>query len=110
MPHGFMRLVVKLMPLFGKDPRKFGKNGDIDLMAIVGTKFPTDARINYRKVAAVRDAASACHASQGGDRTSGYLVTWLLRQISSFETFMRAVPAGEDGHVERDLFEGVNTD
>ena len=110
MPHGFIKLVVKFMPLFGKDPHKFGKNEDIDLTAILAQDFPTNARINYRKVAAIRDAASACHASQGGDKTSGYLVTWLLRQISSYETFMRAVPAPVKGHMERDLFEGVNTD
>jgi LmbE family N-acetylglucosaminyl deacetylase len=86
MPHGFMKLAVRLMPVFGKDPHKFGKNGDIDLTAILATSFPVNARIDYKKVAEVRDRASACHASQGGDRTSGYLVTWLLRQISSYES------------------------
>ena len=107
MPHGFMKLAVKLMPLFGKDPHKFGKNGDIDLAAILETSFPVNARINYKKVAEIRDQASACHASQGGDRSSGYLVTWLLRQISSYESFMRAVPEPVRGHLERDLFEGI---
>jgi Uncharacterized proteins, LmbE homologs len=107
MPHGIMKLAVKLMPLFGKDPHKFGKNGDIDLAAILETNFPVHARINYRKVAEIRDQASACHASQGGGRTSGYLVTWLLRQVSSNESFLRAVPEPVKGHVERDLFEGI---
>jgi len=107
IPLGFMKLVVKFMPLLGKDPRKFGKNGDIDLTAILATDFPTNARINYKKVAVIRDQASACHASQGGDRTSGYLVTWLLRQISAYESYMRAVPEPQKGHVERDLFEGI---
>ena len=109
MPRGFIKLVVKFMPLFGRDPRKFGKNGDIDLTAILAEDFPTNARISYRKVADIREAASACHASQGGDKTSGYLVTWLMRLFSSNETFMRAVPAPVKGHVERDLFEGVET-
>ena len=107
MPHGFMKLAVKLMPLFGKDPSKFGKNEDIDLTAVLANDFPTNARINYKKVARFREQASACHASQGGDRTSGYLVTWLLRQISSTETFMRAVPPPVKGYVEKDLFEGI---
>ncbi|BBB49207.1 PIG-L deacetylase family protein [Pelolinea submarina] len=107
MPHGFMKLAVKLMPLFGKDPSKFGKNEDIDLTAVLANDFPTNARINYKKVAPIREQASACHASQGGDRTSGYLVTWLLRQISSTETFMRAVPPPAKGYVEKDLFEGI---
>lgn len=108
MPHWFMKLVVRLMPLVGKDPSKFGKNEDIDLTAVISHEFPTNARINYRPVAEIREQASACHASQGGDRTSGYLVTWLLRQISSYETYMRAVPPAEVGRVERDLFEGVD--
>ena len=107
MPHGFMKLAVKLMPLFGKDPAKFGKNEDIDLTAVLAHDFPTNARINYKKVARIREEASACHASQGGDRTSGYLVTWLLRQFSSSETFMRVVPPPVKGHVEKDLFEGI---
>jgi len=107
IPHRFLKLVVRFMPLFGKDPRKFGKNGDIDLTAILATDFPIHARINYKSVAQVRDDASACHASQGGDRKSGYIVTWLLRQISSFETYMRAYPLPEQGHIEKDLFEGV---
>lgn len=107
LPHGLMKMVVKFMPLFGKDPRKFGKNGDIDLTAVLAEGFPTNARINYKEVATIREQASACHASQGGDRTSGYLVTWLLRRINSYESFMRAVPAAEKGRVEKDLFEGV---
>lgn len=107
MPHGFMKLAVKLMPLFGKDPSKFGKNEDIDLTAVLAHEFPTNARIDYKKVARIREEASACHASQGGDRSSGYLVTWLLRQINSSETFMRSVPPPVNGHVEKDLFEGI---
>jgi N-acetyl-1-D-myo-inositol-2-amino-2-deoxy-alpha-D-glucopyranoside deacetylase len=107
MPHGFMKLAVRFLPLFGKNPHKFGKNGDIDLTAILKTDFPTNARINYKKVAAVREKASACHASQGGDQSSGYLVTWLLRQFNSYESFMRAVPVVKSRYVEHDLFEGV---
>lgn len=107
IPHTFIKLVVKLMPLFGKDPRKFGKNGDIDLTAILAEDFPTHARISYRDVARIREEASACHASQGGDRTSGYLVTWIMRLVSSYETYMRAVPPVGNRRIERDLFEGV---
>ncbi|MDK2981965.1 MAG: N-acetyl-D-myo-inositol-2-amino-2-deoxy-alpha-D-glucopyranoside deacetylase [Chloroflexota bacterium] len=108
MPHGFMKLAVKVMPLFGKDPSKFGKNEDIDLTAVVAHEFPTNARIDYKKEARLREEASACHASQGGDRSSGYLVTWIMRIFSSSETFMRAVPPPEKGHVEKDLFEGIS--
>lgn len=107
-PRGFFKLVVSLMPLFGKDPSRFGKNGDIDLKSIMAMDFPTHARINYRKVADKRDRASACHASQGGDRQSGYLVTWLMRLFSSNESFMRAYPLPVNKKIERDFFEDIS--
>jgi len=106
-PRGLVKYIVKLMPLFGKDPSKFGKNRDIDLAAIMNQDFPTHARINYRKVADKREKASACHASQGGDRQSGYILTWIIRLLSSNESFMRAVPAPEKSYLETDLFEGI---
>ena len=106
-PRGLLKYFVKLMPLFGKDPSKFGKNGDIDLALIMNQDFPTHARINYRKVAEQREKASACHASQGGDRQSGYFLTWILRLLSTNESFMRAVPPPVKGHPERDLFKGI---
>ena len=40
-PRGLLKYIVKLMPLIGKDPSKFGKNGDIDLAAIMDQDFPT---------------------------------------------------------------------
>jgi len=106
-PRGLLKYFVKLMPLFGKVPSKFGKNGDIDLASIMKQDFATHARINYRRVAEQREKASACHASQGGDRQSGYFLTWILRVLSSNESFMRAVPPPVKGHLERDLFEGI---
>ncbi len=106
-PRGLAKYIVKLMPLFGKDPTKFGKNGDINLAAIMSQDFPTHARINYRKVAKLRERASACHASQGGDRQSGYILTWIIRLLSSNESFMRAVPTPRKGYLEKDLFEGI---
>ncbi len=106
-PRGLTKYIVKLMPFFGKDPSKFGKNKDINLAAIMNQDFPTHARINYRKVAEQREKASACHASQGGDRQSGYILTWIIRLFSSKEYFMRAVPAPKEGYQEKDLFEGI---
>jgi N-acetyl-1-D-myo-inositol-2-amino-2-deoxy-alpha-D-glucopyranoside deacetylase len=106
-PRGFMKFVVKFMPLFGQDPTRFGKNKDIDLASIMAHDFPTHAKVNYRKVADKRDRASSCHKSQGGDRQSGYLVTWLMRLFSSSESFMRAYPKPEKGRIENDLFAGI---
>jgi N-acetyl-1-D-myo-inositol-2-amino-2-deoxy-alpha-D-glucopyranoside deacetylase len=108
MPHGYLRAAVKILPLLGKDPRKFGTNGDIDLTAIAATNFPTHAAIDTRSVRQVQDAAAACHASQGGREMSNGLRAWLSRLFSSRETFMRDYPkpvAGEP--IEKDLFAGL---
>jgi N-acetyl-1-D-myo-inositol-2-amino-2-deoxy-alpha-D-glucopyranoside deacetylase len=109
MPHGFLRAAVKILPLFGKDPRKFGENGDIDLTAIAATRFPTHAAIDTRNVRRIQDAAAACHASQGGREMSNGLRAWLSRLFSGRDTFMRDHPkplAGEA--IEKDLFAGLS--
>lgn len=108
MPRGFLKLMVRVMPLFGKNPRKFGKNEDIDLVSIAEVNFPTHARINFHTVADVRDDASACHTSQGGGKMSGGLFGKVRRWVDSNDLFMRAFPRPVKGeHKERDLFEGL---
>jgi N-acetyl-1-D-myo-inositol-2-amino-2-deoxy-alpha-D-glucopyranoside deacetylase len=107
MPRTMLRLMVRLMPLTGKDPTKFGRNGDIDLKSIAEVSFPTHVRINYRTVAEIRDQAAACHASQGGGFMGTGLIGWIRRQFAANETFMQAYPAPKNGHIKTDLFEGV---
>lgn len=108
IPKNFIRMTVALMRLIGKDPRKFGKNQDIDLVSIAEVHFPTHAIINYGKYTALRNEASACHSSQGGSRTSGGLMGWLQRILGSKDRFMRAFPEPQPGDkIERDLFEGL---
>jgi len=104
-PRGFLRFSVFFMRLFGKDPRKFGKNGDIDLQSIAEEQFPIHARVDYREVAEIRDRASACHASQGGARiTSGAM--GLVRKVFGIsDQYMRAYPP--PGKKEKDLFAGI---
>jgi LmbE family N-acetylglucosaminyl deacetylase len=107
IPHAMMRLIVRLMPIFGQDPRKVGKNKDIDLVSIAEVSFPVHARINYRAVAKIRDDATACHASQGGGLISGPMAI-IRRAFASYETFMRAIPQPlPKARVEKDLFEGI---
>ncbi|TLN27023.1 GlcNAc-PI de-N-acetylase [bacterium] len=107
MPRTLLRLMVSLMRLAGRDPTKFGHNKDIDLASIAAVSFPTHAVVNYREVAAIRDDASACHASQGGQGMVGGLFGTLRRWFASRETYMRASPLPLNGHIERDLFEGL---
>ncbi len=107
MPKGYIRFGVFLMRLLGRDPRKFGRNGDIDLEAIASVSFPTNARIDYHTVAEVRNRAAACHASQGGTQiTSSGLIGRIRAFFGSKDLFMRAYPP-PTRHFERDLFEGI---
>ena len=106
MPRTWLRLLVKLMPLFGQNPRAIGTNKDIDLVSIAETQFPIHARIDFRPVAKIRDVASACHASQGGGMVKGPL-GGLRRLLFSYEVYMQAVPAPKPGEkMQRDLFFG----
>jgi LmbE family N-acetylglucosaminyl deacetylase len=107
-PRRFLRIMVRLLPLFGKNPRKFGRNEDIDLLKISRDDFPVHARIDFRQVADLKEKASACHQSQQGP-SSGGLFGALMRLFSGPETFTRAYPAAEDRLRERDLFDGVDS-
>ncbi len=108
IPKNFLRMSVAFLRLIGKDPRKFGKNQDIDLVSVAEVHFPTHAIINYGKYSALRNEASACHSSQGGSRTSGGLLGWLQRILGSRDRFMRAYPKPLPGEkMEHDLFEGL---
>ena len=106
-PRRAMRLFVLLMPLFGKNPRKWGQNKDIDLVAIANMDIPVHARIDIRSVMHIRNEASACHASQGG-RAGGRITRLLSRMLGGRETFMRAHPPAPAGLHEQDLFEGLD--
>jgi N-acetyl-1-D-myo-inositol-2-amino-2-deoxy-alpha-D-glucopyranoside deacetylase len=106
-PRGFLKVGVRLIRLFGGDPRHFGRNKDIDLLSIAEVNFPINAKISYRPVAEIRDQASACHASQGGQSMNRGPLGWFRRLFSANETFMRAFPPPDGKHIERDLYEGL---
>jgi len=105
MPHGFLKFAVRVLPLIGRDPRKFGTNGDIDLVSIAEVDFPTHARIDIRPVLKKKEAAGACHASQGGGRMGGSLIGALMRLFNGTETFMRYhPPVTKKEKISGDLF------
>src|SRR5689334_13886610 len=64
-PRGFLKWSVRLMPLFGKDPTKFGRNGDVDLTDLI-VDFPIHVHMDISSVSEIKRHASAQHASQGG--------------------------------------------
>jgi LmbE family N-acetylglucosaminyl deacetylase len=106
MSNRFLRLLVFLLPIFGIDPHRWGRNADIDLVEIASQSFPVHARIDIRPVAEIKRLAAACHRSQSGPPTSR-LFSLLTRFVAGHETFMRAYPPAPKGLIERDLFEGI---
>jgi LmbE family N-acetylglucosaminyl deacetylase len=108
-PRRLMRLLARLLPWFGIDPERFGRNQDIDLVQISQPDYPVHARIDYRSATAAKQQASACHASQAGPPSHG-LLGLIFRLGSSRDTFMRAFPLDPPKRIERDLFEGIAPD
>jgi hypothetical protein len=107
IPKRFLRVVTSIMPLFGKDPRRFGRNGDIDLTALVRDgDFPTHAHINYSEVAAIKDEATLCHTSQlGGPSLRRGPMRWMQYIFGQHEYYMRAYPPANGRLREQDLFD-----
>jgi N-acetyl-1-D-myo-inositol-2-amino-2-deoxy-alpha-D-glucopyranoside deacetylase len=109
-PQMLLRLATRLMPLIGRDPRKFGTNHDIDLVDLTQVEFPIHAVVKLDAHAkSAKRAASACHRSQlsGGPQARG-LIGMAVRLGEGRESFMRAYPEAKPGERrEHDLFEGV---
>lgn len=106
-PKRMLRLVVKLMPIFGRDPRHFGRNKDLDLLSVVREgDFPVHVEIDYREVIQQREAAAACHSSQlaGGPPSRGPLA-WVWRRMGGKEQFMRLYPEVNGRLRQKDLFD-----
>lgn len=102
---GFLRASVYLLRLFGKDPGKFGKNGDIDLASLVEVDFPVHAKINVRPALKKKEAAGACHASQGGGQQREGIRGLLSVLFNGNEKFMQAYPpVNGKMRIKRDLF------
>jgi len=106
-PRGFLKWAVRLMPLFGKDPKKFGRNGDIDLTDLI-VDFPVHVRMDLRSVSEIKGHASAQHASQGGGQMRRGLMGFITRFFGEQEDYMRAYPPVNGSFKrKRDLFDGI---
>lgn len=108
-PKGFLKLAVKVMPLFGQNPRRFGRNQDVDVTQLL-EDFPTHAAVPISSTAAERrERAASCHRSQLESGPPRGPLRWLSRLFARTDTYMRAYPAvnGALKAKETDLFEGV---
>lgn len=110
MPKSSAKIAEFWMRLLGKDPRKIGRNKDIDLVQIASQSFPVHVKINYRQVLEQREQAAACHASQGGGKKPFGLSAWLMRILSRpVDRFMQGFPEPMPNHrMQNDLFWGMN--
>jgi mycothiol S-conjugate amidase len=108
-PRWFLKTMTRLMPLVGKDPRKWGRNGDIDLKDLADVDFPVHVRLDISPVAEIKREAGAQHASQGGVGMRQGLMGFVTRLFGEKEEFMRAYPPIPDGkyRVSRDLFDNL---
>lgn len=107
-PKSMLRIAVRLMPLIGKDPTKFGRNGDINIKELAEVDFPIHVRLNTSSVADSKQKASECHASQGGMQMRRGLMGFITKLIGEREEYMQAYPPVERKvRVKRDLFEGI---
>jgi len=107
-PRKFLKWAVLLMPLLGRNPRKWGRNEDIDLVSLVDVDFPIHARVDIRGVVDIKREAGACHVSQGGIMMRHGLMGLATRALEKHEDFMRVYPpTNEKMKVVNDLFDGL---
>lgn len=110
IPTLMLRLTIARLRLAGKDPRRVGRNADIDLVAVLDHVEPTTTLVNVSDYLKVWDAASACHASQLG---GGFvrLPLFVRRLFAARQAFTRVHPPPARPRVdEYDLFSGVALD
>lgn len=105
----WLKLAVRLLPLLGQDPHRFGRNKDVDLAALTQVEFPVHAAVSLDKRALrLRDSALACHASQAGSGPPFGALRRITRIIfGQRELYMRAYPPVDGRRRETDLFQGV---
>ncbi len=108
-PRRLLKVVVRLLPLFGQDPHRLGRNKDIDLTSLAKVEFPIHASIRLTKPAIeTRNKAAACYASQlGGSPRRAGIFRIVDKLSAKRDLYMRAYPPPDSRRREADLFEGV---
>ncbi|MEZ4671701.1 MAG: PIG-L family deacetylase [Anaerolineae bacterium] len=105
-----LRYNVLRVRLRGEDPRRLGRNKDLDMIAILDNAEPVSTRILIRNYLEAWDEASACHASQLGGGFARYPL-WFRKLFAAHQNLTRVHPAPtRSGVDEYDLFTGVTLD
>jgi LmbE family N-acetylglucosaminyl deacetylase len=107
-PKTVFKVMVRLMPLFGQNPHRFGRNKDIDIAELANVAFPVHAIIRLTKQAKkTREMAMVCHASQTGGPPRNALFSFMDKIRRHNDLYMRSYPMVNDHRRECDLFEGI---
>ena len=107
-PRTIFKVMVKLMPLFGQNPHRFGRNKDIDITEVANVAFPMHAIIRLtRQARDTRVMAMVCHTSQMGERPRNSLFSFVDKFRRHNDLYMRSYPTVNDRRRESDLFEGI---
>lgn len=104
-----LKLGIWRVRMQGKDPRRLGRNQDIDMLKILDNIEPAHAWIDIRRYHAAWNDASLCHASQLGGGTPRIPMS-IRRWLLPHQGFTRVYPPPTNGLREKDLFAGVSTD
>lgn len=109
-PKSWLKFLLVVMRMARRDPTKFGRNGDVNLVEIAAHDYPITTRVDVWPYYKIKQQAWACHTSQfvGGPNRFSRTPRFVQRRILGYETFRRVEPDADGKHLkERDLFEGV---
>lgn len=103
-PNTFIKFFIFFMRLRRQDPRRVGRNQDIDMTRLGHARNQLHARINVRDSWETKQRAGAEHGSQGGGGLQRRFPRFLQRWLFGYEYFIRAYPLPLPSSWEPDLF------
>jgi LmbE family N-acetylglucosaminyl deacetylase len=107
IPRSTLRWYLLLLRLQGQNPRRYGRQGDVDLTQVGVPDRSIHVRLDVEAYRSIKEKAGACHTSQGGgSRRWRTGPRWLRRRSMGFEYFVQAHPQPAQKHHE--LFEGIS--
>jgi mycothiol S-conjugate amidase len=102
----WIKFYTLLLRLRRQDPRRMGRNKDIDLTRLGVPPHRLHAVIDYGDYWEIKKEASAAHSSQGGSTPRNRaLPEWFMRRFMAKETFIRAHPPTPDGYRVKNLLD-----
>jgi LmbE family N-acetylglucosaminyl deacetylase len=106
IPRSSLKWFILIQRLLGRDPRRFGQNQDIDLTQVGVPDARIHVRLDVGAFIAIKEKASACHASQGGNRTFRWMPGFVRRRLQRYEHFAQVYPPDAQRH--NDLWEELD--